>query len=51
MKKILPILFSITILASCSDTTFKADYDKTVDFTQYKTLSYYGWAKDSAIKS
>ena len=47
MKKIIPFLFSITILVSCSDTTFRSDYDKTVDFTKYKTLSYYGWAKDS----
>jgi hypothetical protein len=47
MKKVVPIIFSLAILVSCSDTTFRSDYDKTVDFTQYKTLSYYGWAKDS----
>ena len=47
MKKVLPILFIYMILTGCSDTTFRSDYDKSVDFTQYKTLSYYGWAKDS----
>lgn len=47
MKKVLPILLIYMILTGCSDTTFRSDYDKSVDFTQYKTLSYYGWAKDS----
>lgn len=32
---------------SCSSVTFTADYDKEIDFSKYKTLSYYGWAKDS----
>ena len=47
MKKIYLTLFILPLLAGCSDTTFTADYDKTVDFTKYKSLSYYGWAKDS----
>ena len=24
-----------------------ADYDKSVDFTKYKTFEYYGWAQES----
>ena len=27
--------------------TVTSDYDKTVDFTQFKTYSYYGWADNS----
>ena len=34
-------------LLSCSSTKVTADYDKSVDFTQYKTFEYYGWAKES----
>lgn len=49
MKKILSIAFLATIifLGSCSSLTVTSDYDKTVDFTKYKTYSYHGWAKDS----
>lgn len=47
LKKLYPILFLLPFVISCSDTTFTSDYDKNVDFTQYKSLSYYGWAKDS----
>ena len=43
------IIFSITLLAvsACSSVKFKADYDGDVDFTQHKTLSYYGWTEES----
>lgn len=34
-------------IASCSSLSINSDYDKTADFTQYKTYSYYGWSKDS----
>jgi len=37
----------VMILASCSSTKITADYDKSVDFTKYKTFEYYGWAKES----
>jgi hypothetical protein len=47
MKKLYPILFLLPFIVSCSSTKFTSDYDKTVDFTKYKSLSYYGWAKDS----
>lgn len=49
MKKL--ILFAsislMVILSACSGVTVTSDYDKTVDFTQYKTFSYYGWADNS----
>lgn len=34
-------------LASCSGLTVVTDMDKSVDFSQYKTLEYYGWADNS----
>jgi hypothetical protein len=33
--------------SSCSSLKVTADYDQSVDFTQYKTFEYYGWAKES----
>jgi hypothetical protein len=47
MKKIYPILFLIPVIFSCSSVKITSDYDKEVDFTKYKSLSYYGWAKES----
>jgi len=49
MKKLLLIsaLAVVMIISSCSSLTVTSDYDKTTDFTQYKTYSYYGWADDS----
>jgi hypothetical protein len=34
-------------LSSCSSISVTSDYDKTVDFTQFKTYEYYGWADES----
>ncbi|NPA37446.1 MAG: DUF4136 domain-containing protein [Chlorobi bacterium] len=34
-------------LFSCSGVKVVSDYDKSVDFNKYKTLQYYGWAKNS----
>lgn len=47
MKKLFPLLLLILFAGGCSSTKFTADYDKTVDFSKFKTLSYYGWAKES----
>ncbi len=47
MKKLLLIIFIGVLFASCSSVKIKSDYDKTIDFSQYKTLEYYGWAQDS----
>lgn len=37
----------ISTLFSCSGVTVTADYDKTVNFTEYKTFEYYGWVENS----
>jgi len=49
MKKLLLLsaLAVVMIISSCSSLTVSSDYDKTIDFTQYKTYSYYGWADNS----
>jgi hypothetical protein len=41
MKSIQSLLVLLFLtLASCSSVTVNADYDKTVDFTKYKTFAY-----------
>jgi len=44
---LLVILFAIPFLPGCSTLKVSYDYDKKVDFNQYKTYQYYGWAKNS----
>lgn len=47
MKKLaLFALIALTGLA-CSSTKITSDYDKTVDFSKYKTAEYYGWEDNS----
>ena len=44
------IFFCLIILGSfsaCSSVKFSSDKDGSVDFSKYKTLSYYGWTKES----
>lgn len=41
------ILVSIVIMGGCSSLKVTSDYDKTVDFTKFKTFEYYGWADES----
>lgn len=44
------VLLAIAIVfisTGCSSLKVSADYDKTVDFTKYKTIEYYGWQKES----
>ena len=51
MKKLsiylLGILFVLPFLPGCSTLKVNYDYDKKVDFNQYKTYQFYGWAKGS----
>ncbi len=48
MKKYLITAFiAMLFLGACSTIQVTSDYDKTVDFNQFKTYSYYGWAKES----
>ena len=41
MKKFLLSRFFLLLLASCSSITVNSDYDKKVDFSQYKTFAFY----------
>jgi len=47
MKKLGLLIIVAALLMSCSSVHVVSDYDKTVDFSGYKTLQYYGWAKNS----
>lgn len=48
MKTKIAILLSLVVfLGGCSSIQVTSDYDKTVDFTQFKTFEYYGWADNS----
>jgi len=40
-------MLGVFILASCSSIKVTSDLDKTVDFNEYKTMEYWGWAKNS----
>jgi hypothetical protein len=42
---ILGVIF--LILNSCSSIKVTSDYDPTVDFSQYETYEFYGWAEES----
>ena len=43
MKKLLPIFIIALMLSSCSSLEILYDYDKSVDFKQFKTFSFYPW--------
>jgi hypothetical protein len=48
MKKTLFILtMAALFLYGCSGITVTSDVDKSVDFSQFKTFEFYGWAKNS----
>jgi hypothetical protein len=47
MKKLFIALLAGVLLSSCSSLTVVSDLDKTVDFTQFETLEYYGWTDNS----
>ena len=44
MKNLVALLFVAALFTSCSSAKIYSDYDKTVDFTKYKTLEYWGWS-------
>lgn len=37
----------LLVLNSCSGLKVISDYDDSIDFSQYKTFEYYGWAEES----
>lgn len=45
--KISSLFLFVAIITSCSSVRITTDYDKTIDFTQFKTYEYYGWAAES----
>lgn len=47
LNKLLGLALIVMALSSCDSVKVSADYDKTVDFTKYKTFEYYGWAQES----
>lgn len=47
MKKLFSLLLPSILLMGCSGLKITSDYDSTVDFTQYKTYSFYGWVNDT----
>jgi hypothetical protein len=48
MKNYLYLFLVALITAGCgSSVSVTSDYDKTTDFSKYKTFSYYGWADNS----
>jgi hypothetical protein len=49
MKNYTFLLVILLLAASCSSLQVVSDSDPSVDFTQYKTLEFYGWAENSDV--
>lgn len=47
MKNVLYIFLIGVMLYSCNTIKVVSDKDSSIDFTEYKTLEYYGWADNS----
>ena len=48
MKNYIYFILLAVLTASCgSGVTVTSDYDKSADFSKYKTYTYYGWAENS----
>lgn len=47
MKKIVFTLFISYSIMACSSIQVTTDLDKTVDFSQHKSLEYWGWADNT----
>ncbi|MBA7526960.1 hypothetical protein ES705_19132 [subsurface metagenome] len=47
MKYFFYTLLFVFLLSACSGIKVVTDYDKSIDFSQYKTFEYYGWAEES----
>jgi hypothetical protein len=47
MRNIFYAVLAFLLLLACSGVKVITDYDKSVDFSQYKTFEYYGWAEES----
>jgi len=40
-------LFCIILISGCSGVKVTSDYNKSIDFTQFKSYSFYGWTEES----
>ncbi len=47
IKNVFLFLLAAIIISACSGIKVVADFDPTVDFTQYKTFEYHGWIEES----
>ncbi len=47
MKNFTLCLLASVLLAACSSISVVTDVDKNVDFSQFKTLTFHGWADNS----
>ncbi len=47
LKSLLTGITSFLILSGCNSIKVISDKDPTVDFSQFKTFEYYGWAEES----
>lgn len=47
MSRLFIVLLITSLFFGCSSLKITYDYDKEVDFTKFKSLTYYGWAKNS----
>ncbi len=47
MKKLIILLIVTSLTFSCSTIKVTSDMDQTVNFDEYKTFEYYGWAEES----
>ena len=47
MKKLGLLVIAAVLIAACSSIKIVTGYNKTVDFTKFKTLTYYGWSDNS----
>ena len=47
MRIVLFFLLGAIVFSSCSTIKITSDKDGSVDFSQFKTLSYYGWTEES----
>lgn len=47
LTKTIGLLVLVLLFTSNTEAQVKSDYDKNVDFSQFKTYTFGGWAKDS----
>jgi len=47
MRNLIYFFILMLGMSACSSIQVTSDYDKTVDFSRYKTFMYYGWTEES----